>query len=106
LFNGLRVTSGVASGDNFTTCVNFGANSITGSSDSPTEDFRLAADHDSIRLPGYAGAFNNDAAVVAFAQSKIGGGAQGTAVSGANGTSTAIGAPGDAGWLGGGTTCP
>ena len=106
LFNGLRVTSGVASGDNFQTCVNFGANSITGSSDGPTEDFRLAADHSSIRLPTYGGAFNGDAAVVAFVQSKIGGGAQGTAVSGANGTSTAIGSPATAGWTGTGSTCP
>ena len=43
LLQGIRVDSGVDPGDTFATCVKFGANSITGSSDAANKDFRLVA---------------------------------------------------------------
>jgi hypothetical protein len=99
LLQGIGVNSGVAAGDSFQTCVNFGANSITGSSDAADKDFRLRArQNTTIRLPGYAGAATSpgaDTAVPAFVTSKVGGGAQGTALTA------------DAGqFIGTGTTCP
>ncbi len=99
LLQGIGVNSGVAAGDSFQTCVNFGANSITGSSDAPEKDFRLRArQNTTVRLPGYAGAATSpgaDTAVPLFVTSKVGGGAQGTALTA------------DAGqFIGTGTTCP
>jgi hypothetical protein len=96
LLQGIRIDSGVDSGDTFQTCANFGANAITGSSDAANKDFRLVVnDNTTIRLPGYAGGATDTAAVVAFVAGKIGGGAQGTALANSPGTFT-----------GTGTTCP
>jgi hypothetical protein len=93
------VNSGVAAGDSFETCVNFGANSITGSSDAADKDFRLRARQSTtVRLPGYAGAATSpgaDTAVPAFVSGKVGGGAQGTALTADSGQ-----------FIGTGTTCP
>jgi hypothetical protein len=96
LLQGIRIDSGVQSGDSFATCANFGANSITGSSDAANKDFRLVVnDSTTIRLPGYAGGSTDGTAVAAFVAGKIGGGSQGTAVANSPGTFT-----------GTGTTCP
>jgi hypothetical protein len=96
LLQGVRVDSGVATGDTFATCVSFGPNSITGSSDAANKDFRLVAGQSTtMRQPGYAGGAIDGAAFAAFAAGKIGGGAQGTAV--ANPPAT---------FSGTGTTCP
>jgi hypothetical protein len=96
LLQGIRIDSGVTSGDAFQTCVNFGANSITGSSDAANKDFRLVVnDNTTIRLPGYAGGTTDGAAVATFVAGKIGSGAQGTAVANNPGT-----------FSGSGTTCP
>ncbi|MDT7713543.1 MAG: hypothetical protein QOG46_2373, partial [Pseudonocardiales bacterium] len=93
LLQGIRIDSGVTSGDTFATCANFGANAITGSSDAANKDFRLVVNQNtSIRLPGYAGAATDGTAVAAFVAGKIGGGAQGTAVANAPGTFTGTGA--------------
>jgi hypothetical protein len=96
LLQGLRVDSGVDVSDTFSTCVKFGANSITGSSDAANKDFRLVASQStSIRQPGYAGGATDGVAFATFAASLIGGGSQGTAV--ANSPAT---------FSGTGTTCP
>jgi hypothetical protein len=96
LLQGIRVDSGVDPGDTFATCVNFGLNSITGSSDAANKDFRLVASQSTtMRQPGYAGGATDGAAFAAFAAGKIGGGAQGTAAANAPGT-----------FSGAGTTCP
>jgi hypothetical protein len=96
LLQGIRVDSGVTAGDAFATCVNFGANSITGSSDAANKDFRLVASQSTtVRQPGYGGGATDGAAFAAFAAGKIGGGAQGTAV--ANSPAT---------FSGTGTACP
>ncbi|MEA2493874.1 MAG: hypothetical protein QOJ29_1785, partial [Thermoleophilaceae bacterium] len=96
LLQGIRIDSGVTAGDTFATCANFGANSITGSSDAANKDFRLVVNQNTtIRLPGYAGSSTDGAAVAAFVAGKIGGGAQGTAAANSPGTFT-----------GTGTTCP
>jgi Big-like domain-containing protein len=96
LFQGIRVDSGVDPGDTFQTCIKFGANSITGSSDAANKDFRLVANGNTIlRQPGYAGANTDGTAFASYAASLIGGGAQGTAVANPGGT-----------FSGAGTTCP
>ena len=96
LLQGIRVDSGVTAGDAFATCANFGANTITGSSDAANKDFRLVVNNNTtIRLPGYAGGASDGAAVATFVSSKLGGGALGTALANAPGTFT-----------GTGTTCP
>jgi hypothetical protein len=96
LLQGIRIDSGVNAGDTFATCANFGANSITGSSDAANKDFRLVVNQNTtIRLPGYAGGATDGPAVATFVAGKIGGGAQGTAAANSPGTFT-----------GTGTTCP
>ena len=99
LLQGIGVNSGVAAGDAFQTCVNFGANSITGSSDVANKDFRLRArQNTTVRLPGYAGAATSpgaDTDVPTFVSGKVGGGAQGTALTADSGQ-----------FIGTGTTCP
>jgi VCBS repeat-containing protein len=84
LLQGIGINSGVTPGDAFQTCVNFGANSITGSSDAVDKDFRLRARQNTkIKLPGYGGAATSpgaDTAVPTYVSSKIGSGAQGTAL--------------------------
>jgi len=96
LLQGIRVDSGVNVNDAYSTCVDFGANSITGSSDAANKDFRLVSSFfGTIRQPGYAGGDTDDAAFAAYAASQIGGGAQGTAARNGAGT-----------YSGGGSTCP
>jgi hypothetical protein len=96
LLQGIRIDSGVTSGDTFQTCANFGANSITGSSDAANKDFRLVVNQSTnIRLPGYGGGATDGTAVATFVAGKIGSGAQGTAVANSPGT-----------FSGTGTTCP
>ncbi len=99
LFNGIRVDSGVAVGDTFATCVDFGANTIAGSGnpDFTERDFRLVASQSTtVRQPGYVGGNTDGVAFATYAESLIGGGAQGTAV--ANAPAVFAGGPG--------TTCP
>ena len=98
LFQGIGVNSGVAAGDTFQTCVNFGANSIAGAgSDTITDsDFRIRArQNTTVRLPGYAGGATDGAAAATFVEGKIGGSTQGTAAAFDSGT-----------FIGTGTTCP
>jgi VCBS repeat-containing protein len=96
LLQGIRVDSGVDPGDTFASCVDFGPNSITGSSDAANKDFRLVASQSTtLRQPGYAGGNTDGVAFAAFAAAQIGGGAQGTAVANAPGT-----------FSGTGTSCP
>jgi VCBS repeat-containing protein len=96
LLQGIRVDSGVAAGDTFATCVKFGANSITGSSDAANKDFRLVASQSTtVRQPGYGGGNTDGTAFATFAAGLIGSGASGTAVANAPAT-----------FSGTGTTCP
>ena len=80
-FNGIHLNNGtVAATDNFTSCVDIGgagtlANNIVGSGRGSTppnnQEFRLRQRQSTtVRLPGYGGANNNDAAVVAFLQGR------------------------------------
>jgi len=96
LLQGIRVDSGVNVADTFSTCVKFGTNSITGSSDAANKDFRLVASQSTtVRQPGYVGGNTDGAAFASYAASLIGNGAQGTAV--ANPPAT---------FSGTGTACP
>jgi hypothetical protein len=98
LLQSIRIDSGVQSGDSFATCANFGANTVTGSSDAANKDFRLVVnDNTTIKLPGYTGGATDGAAVAAFVAGKIGSGAQGTAVANS---------PGQFANTADGTTCP
>jgi hypothetical protein len=93
LLQGIRIDSGVTSGDTFATCANFGANFITGSSDAANKDFRLVVNQNTtIRLPGYGGGATDGTAVAAFVAGKVGSAAQGTAVANSPGTFTGTGA--------------
>jgi Ca2+-binding RTX toxin-like protein len=87
LFQGIRVDSGVNINDTYSTCVDFGLNSITGSSDAANKDFRLVANSNTtLRQPGYAGGSTDGTAFANYAASRIGGGAQGTAAANSPGT--------------------
>lgn len=99
LLQGIRVDSGVIQGDNFATCVKYGANAITGSSDAANKDFRFFAFHSPIRQPGYPGTATDDTAFANYAASLIGGGAQGTAFHNSASDPVAV-------YSGAGTTCP
>ena len=95
LLNGIRVDSGVAAGDTFATCVDFGANTIAGSGDIslPDRDFRLVASQSTtLRQPGYAGGATDGVAFATYAESQIGGGAQGTATANPPATFSGTGA--------------
>jgi uncharacterized repeat protein (TIGR01451 family) len=76
--NGLFAQAGAAAGDAGTMCIDIGgagalANSITGSSGVGSTDFRVRQRiSTTVRLPGYGGANNNDAAVVSFIQGRNG----------------------------------
>jgi hypothetical protein len=70
-FNGIHLNNGTVPGENFTSCVNIATNSIAGAGSgmiAPNNaDFRLRQRQSTtVRLPGYGGANNNDAAVVAY----------------------------------------
>jgi hypothetical protein len=75
--NGFLLNAGTATGDQHTVCLTLGgsgpfANAMTGSG--PSADFRLRQRMaTTVKLPGYAGANNNNAAVIAFVQSHNGG---------------------------------
>jgi len=102
LLQGIRVSSGVANGDAYATCVDFGPNAIVGSGDTlfADRDFRLAAFHSPIRQPGYVGGSTDNTAFATYAESLIGGG--GIAGSAFN---NAVGNP-SATFSGTGTSCP
>jgi hypothetical protein len=96
LLEGIRVGSGISATDTFQTCVNVGPNTIAGSSDAPDKDWLvLGAGETTVRLPGYAGGPQDDAAATTFINGKFGGGAGGVASSG-----------GSSAWSGTGTACP
>jgi hypothetical protein len=70
-FNGIHLNSGTVPGENFTSCVDIRSNAIAGSGTGAVApnnaDFRLRQRQSTtVRLPGYGGANDNDAAVVAF----------------------------------------
>lgn len=101
--NGFQLNSGTVPGDAFSVCLTFGGagalrNSLVGSGTDGGTDFRLRQRQSTtVRLPGYAGANNDDAAVVTFAQgnNNLGGTPSGSA------TNTV---PTGGGWLG--SACP
>ncbi|HYC92390.1 MAG TPA: Ig-like domain-containing protein, partial [Thermoanaerobaculia bacterium] len=81
VFQGLNLNNGVTPSDTFVTCLNLGTNTINGSGRNGGVDFRLRARQSTtVRLPQYAGAANDTAAVVAYAQARIGGSPSGSAV--------------------------
>jgi len=70
-FNGVHLNNGTVGGDNFTSCINISGNSLAGSGTGATSpnnnDIRLRERIlTTVRLPGYAGANNNNAAVQLF----------------------------------------
>ena len=74
------------------------ANSITGSGANAGTDFRLRQRQSTtVRLPGYAGANNDNTAVVTFVQGNNGG---------ASGLASNTVGSGGGGFVGGGGTCP
>ncbi len=101
--NGFQLNSGTLPGETYQVCLTFGGagalrNSLVGSGTDGGTDFRLRQRQaTTVRLPGYAGANNDDAAVVTFAQgnNNLGGTPTGSA------TNTV---PTGGGWIGG--TCP
>ncbi|MBL8061494.1 MAG: hypothetical protein JNK32_00625, partial [Anaerolineales bacterium] len=76
--NGFQLNSGTVPGDAFNVCLSFGgagalANSLAGSGTDGGTDFRLRQRQSTtVRLPGYGGANNNDAAVITFGQGNNG----------------------------------
>jgi hypothetical protein len=96
--NGVMLNSGTNAGDAHQVCLAMTGNSITGSGAFGGADFRLRQRMlTTVRLPGYAGANNDNAAVVAFVQGNNGGTPSGSA---ANTVST-----GGGGFVGG-AGCP
>jgi hypothetical protein len=96
--NGVIVNSGTNTGDAHQVCVAMSGNSITGSGAFGGTDFRLRQRFlTTVRLPGYAGANNDNPAVVTFEQGNNGGTPTGSA---ANTVST-----GGGGFVGG-AGCP
>ena len=83
--NGLFAQAGAGAGDAGTMCIDIGgagalANSLAGSGANGSEDFRVRQRFNTtVRLPGYVGANNNDAAVVAFIQGRNTGAETGSA---------------------------
>ncbi|HYC92389.1 MAG TPA: Ig-like domain-containing protein [Thermoanaerobaculia bacterium] len=100
--NGIHLNAGTTPGDTFSVCTTIGgpgalANAITGSGASGGTDFRLRQRQaTTVRLPGYAGAPSDTAAVVAFVQSNNGGTPTGSA---------AVSTPPGGGFIGG-ASCP
>jgi hypothetical protein len=78
VMNGFNLNVGTVTNDANFACISFGgagalANSLTGSGKNGGTDFRLRQRFaTTVRLPGYAGANNDTAAVVAFVQSQNG----------------------------------
>ncbi|MDX6694929.1 MAG: hypothetical protein QOF02_2532 [Blastocatellia bacterium] len=78
--NGFQLNSGTNAGDAFQVCLNLSGNTLAGSGQNGGTDFQLRNRFSTTdRLPGYAGANNNNAAVVAFIQGQNAGGPTGTA---------------------------
>lgn len=101
-FNGIHLNNGTVPGETFTSCVDIRSNSIAGAGAGAVApnnaDFRLRQrQNTTVRLPGYAGANNNDAAVVTFVS-----GNQTTVSTGA--ASNTVGSGG--GGFVGGAACP
>ena len=72
-FNGFHLNSGTTAVDSFTACLDLRLNTLTGSGHGDTppnnQEFRLRQRQSTtVLLPGYAGANNDDVAVVAFLQ--------------------------------------
>jgi Bacterial Ig domain len=70
-FNGIHLNNGTVPGESFTSCVDIRSNVLAGAGAGAVfpnnADFRLRQRQaTTVRLPGYAGANNNDAAVVSF----------------------------------------
>ena len=104
-FNGIHLNNGtVAATDNFTSCVDIGgagplANNIVGSGRGSTppnnQQFRLRQRQSTtVRLPGYGGANNDNAAVVAFLQGR-------NTVTAGNGAASNTVGSGGGGYVGG-----
>ncbi|HEY2322159.1 MAG TPA: tandem-95 repeat protein [Thermoanaerobaculia bacterium] len=100
--NGINLNAGTSSGDANFICASIGGagalgNSITGSGANGGQDFRLRQRNaTTVRLPGYAGANNDTAAVVTFVQSQNGGSPTGSAT---------VAVPPGGGFVGG-AACP
>jgi|CXWL01.1.fsa_nt_gi hypothetical protein len=83
--NGVHLNGGTVPGDTYQICMDIGgagglANALVGSGANAGTDFRLRQRQaTTVRLPGYAGANNNDAAVVTFIQGRNTGGPSGLA---------------------------
>ncbi|MFN8346832.1 MAG: Ig-like domain-containing protein [Spirosomataceae bacterium] len=101
-FNGFHLNHGVLPTDNFTSCLHLAGNVLTGSGNgaiSPNnQEFRVRQRQSTtIRLPGYAGANNDDAAVIAFLRG------QNTVTAGSGAVSNTV--PTGGGFAGG-AACP
>jgi uncharacterized repeat protein (TIGR01451 family) len=69
LKNGFQLNSGTNTGDAFQVCLNLSSNTLGGSGQNGGNDFQLRQRMaTTVKLPGYGGANNNNAAVVAFIQ--------------------------------------
>ncbi len=103
--NGFQLNSGTLPGETYQVCLTFGGagaarNSLVGSGTDGGTDFRLRQRQSTtVRLPGYAGANNDDAAVVTFAQNN-------NNPAGAPSGSATNTVPTGGGWLGTGGGCP
>jgi hypothetical protein len=68
--NGINLNSGNVGGDTFTSCIDINANNMVGSGFGGGTDFRVRQRQSTtVTIPGYGGAANDIAAVVAFIQS-------------------------------------
>jgi hypothetical protein len=96
--SGIQLNAGTAGGDGHAVCLAASSNTLAGSGANGGADFRLRQRFlTTVRLPGYAGANNDNAAVAAFEQSANGGA---PVVTAANTVST-----GGGGFVGG-AACP
>ncbi|HSU16257.1 beta strand repeat-containing protein [Longimicrobium sp.] len=78
--NGVMLNAGTSTGDAHLVCLEMSGNSLVGSGAFGGTDFRLRQRMaTTVRLPGYAGANNDNAAVVAFEQANNAGGPSGGA---------------------------
>jgi hypothetical protein len=101
--NGIQLNAGTTPGDTYQVCLTLGGagalrNTLVGTGTDGGTDFRLRQRQSTtVRLPGYGGANNDDAAVVSFVQANNNAG--GTPTGSANNT-----VPTGGGWIGG--VCP
>jgi hypothetical protein len=71
--NGLHLNAGTVTGDSHAVCLDAQSNTMTGSGANGGADFRLRQRMlTTVRLPGYAGANNDNAAVVTFLKANNG----------------------------------